>query len=307
MPLHLALLVVVAVAAFAIAAYAFLVGRYRSEVIGRTLPASPTTADSAALLLDIRGPKRGSRALRGLMALAPASWAENDALRSKLIQAGYDSPTAVLTYTTIRLVLLVALPLAVAPFLVGQPLPMVVLVGLWAVFAGWAIPVWYVNLRLSRRQEQVRRSVPDALDLLVVCIEAGVSLDAAILRVAREILRVHPVLATELLVVNRKTNAGVPRDQALRGLWERTGVEEVRALVSTMIQSDKWGTSIGTVLAVYAETLRRKRRQAVEKKAATVPLKMLFPLILFILPALFIVVMGPAVLQIPKLFHMAAP
>ena len=306
MPLHLAFLVVLAVAAFAIAAYAFLVDRYRSEVIGRTLPAAPTTADSAALLLDLRDAKRG-RTLRGLLALAPASWAENDALRTKLIQAGLDGPTAVLTYTTIRLVVLVSLPLAAAPFLVGQPTPIAVLVGLWSVFAGWAIPVWYVNLRLGRRQEQIRRSVPDALDLLVVCIEAGVSLDAAILRVAREILRVHPALATELLVVNRKTNAGVPRDQALRGLWERTGVEEVRALVSTMIQSDKWGTSIGQVLVVYAETLRRKRRQAVEKKAATVPLKMLFPLILFILPALFIVVMGPAVLQIPKLFHMGAP
>jgi tight adherence protein C len=87
-------------------------------------------------------------------------------------------------------------------------------------------------------------------------------------------------------------------------LWERTGVEEVRALVSTMIQSEKWGTSIGTVLQVYAETLRRKRRQAVEKKAATIPVKMLFPLIFFILPALFAVVMGPAVIQIPKLFKM---
>lgn len=303
MPLHLALLVVVAVAAFAVATYAFLVGRYRSEVIGRTLPASPSRTDSASLLLDLRGKKRG-RATRGLLALAPASWADNDALRNKLVQAGYDGPTAVLTYTTVRLVTLVALPLAVAPFLVGQSTMILVMLALWSLFAGWAIPVWYVNMKVARRQEQIRRSVPDALDLLVVCIEAGVSLDAAILRVAREILRVHPMLATELLVVNRKTNAGVPRDQALRGLWERTGVEEVRALVSTMIQSDKWGTSIGTVLAVYAETLRRKRRQEVEKKAATVPLKMLFPLILFILPALFIVVMGPAALQIPKLFHM---
>jgi tight adherence protein C len=122
--------------------------------------------------------------------------------------------------------------------------------------------------------------------------------------VARELSKVHPVLSSELMVVNRKSNAGVPREQALRGLWERTGVEEVRALISTMIQSEKWGTSIGTVLQVYAETLRRKRRQAIEKKAATIPVKMLFPLILFILPALFAVVMGPAVIQIPKLFKM---
>jgi tight adherence protein C len=201
-------------------------------------------------------------------------------------------------------ILLVALPLAVAPFAIGANVMMSVLLMAWAVIAGWALPVWYVHRRAYLRQERIRRSVPDALDLLVVCIEAGVSLDAAILRVARELSKVHPVLSSELMVVNRKSNAGVPREQALRGLWERTGVEEVRALISTMIQSEKWGTSIGTVLQVYAETLRRKRRQAIEKKAATIPVKMLFPLILFILPALFAVVMGPAVIQIPKLFKM---
>ena len=202
-----------------------------------------------------------------------------------------------------RVITLVALPLAVAPFVIGAKPMMAVLLMAWAVIAGWAIPVWYVHRGAYLRQERIRRSVPDALDLLVVCIEAGVSLDAAILRVARELSKVHPVLSSELMVVNRKTNAGVPREQALRGLWERTGVEEVRALISTMIQSEKWGTSIGTVLQVYAETLRRKRRQAIEKKAATIPVKMLFPLILFILPALFAVVMGPAVIQIPKLFN----
>jgi tight adherence protein C len=181
---------------------------------------------------------------------------------------------------------------------------MAVVIAGWSLLTGWALPVWYVNRKVFLRQERIRRSVPDALDLLVVCIEAGVSLDAAILRVARELTNVHPELSGELMVVNRKSNAGVPREQALRGLWDRTGVEEVRALVSTMIQSEKWGTSIGTVLQVYAETLRRKRRQAVEKKAATIPVKMLFPLILFILPALFAVVMGPAIIQIPKLFKM---
>jgi tight adherence protein C len=192
----------------------------------------------------------------------------------------------------------------VAP-LVAQREMSVMFFGLaWGLLAGWGLPVWYVNRRMYLRQERVKRSIPDSLDLLVVCIEAGVSLDAAILRVAREMNRVHPELSSELFVVNRKTNAGVPRDQALRGLWDRTGVDELRALVSTMIQSEKWGTSIGRVLQVYAETLRRKRRQAVEKKAATLPVKMLFPLILFILPALFAVVMGPAIIEIPKLFNM---
>ncbi len=108
----------------------------------------------------------------------------------------------------------------------------------------------------------------------------------------------HTDLAHELAVVNRKTNAGIPRDTALRSLWQRTGVEEMRALVSSMIQSEKWGTSIATVLRVSAETLRRKRRQTAEKKAKQAPLKMTFPLVLFILPALFIVIMGPALVQV---------
>ena len=144
----------------------------------------------------------------------------------------------------------------------------------------------------------MRRSVPDALDLLVVCVEAGVSLDAAILRVAREITLAHPELARELSVVNRLTNAGMPREAALRGLWQRTGVEDLRALVASLIQSEKWGTSVATVLRVSAETLRRKRRQYAEKKAKMAPLKMTFPLLFFILPALFVVILGPAIVQI---------
>lgn len=303
MPLSLIVLIVLAVGAFAVAAYSLLVWRYRSEVIGRAAGEVVGAADGARISIDLRDLRRGGLGAR-LQSLVPASWGEDEAARVKLVRAGYDSPTAPLTYITARVIFLVALLVAVAPFVIGStPAVTALLVG-WSLVAGWALPIWYVNRRVYLRKERIRRSVPDALDLLVVCIEAGVSLDAAILRVARELGSVHRELSGELLVVNRKSNAGVPREQALRGLWDRTGVEEVRALVSTMVQSEKWGTSIGTVLQVYAETLRRKRRQAVEKKAATIPVKMLFPLILFILPALFAVVMGPAVIQIPKLFQM---
>jgi tight adherence protein C len=300
MPISLILLIILAVGALAVAAYSLLVWRYRSAMIGR---AAMGGVEGGRITIDLRDARRGGIGAR-LQSLLPASWGEDEQMRLKLVRAGYDSPTAPLTYVTARVIVLVALPLAVAPFALGAKPMMAMLFMAWAAIAGWVIPVWYVNRRAYLRQERIRRSVPDALDLLVVCIEAGVSLDAAILRVARELSKVHRELSAELLVVNRKTNAGVPREQALRGLWERTGVEEVRALISTMIQSEKWGTSIGTVLQVYAETLRRKRRQAIEKKAATIPVKMLFPLILFILPALFAVVMGPAIIQIPKLFKM---
>ncbi len=175
-------------------------------------------------------------------------------------------------------------------------------IGVSAAFFGLLLPVLYLTRTVRKRRERIRRSLPDALDLLVVCVEAGISLDAALLRVAKDMVYVHPELSRELLIVNRKTNAGVTREAALRGLWDRTGVEEVRSLVSSLIQSEKWGTSSSRVLRVSAETLRRKRRFAAEKKAATAPLKMLIPMALLIFPALFVVILGPAVMQIVGAF-----
>jgi tight adherence protein C len=133
-------------------------------------------------------------------------------------------------------------------------------------------------------------------------VEAGVSLDSAILRVARDMATTHPDLSSEFLIVNRRVNAGIPRERALQGLWERTGLEDLRGLVSSMVQSEKWGTSIAKVLRINAETLRRKRKQAAEKKAAEAGLKMMFPLMLFLLPALFVVILGPAAMSIATNF-----
>jgi tight adherence protein C len=168
---------------------------------------------------------------------------------------------------------------------------------------GYVIPVYYLTRAVRIRQEKIRRSLPDTLDLLVVCVEAGISLDAAILRVAKELISVHPELAGELIVVNQKNNAGMSREDALRGMWERTGVEELRTLISSLIQSEKWGSSSSRTLRVSSETLRRKRRQAAERRAATAPVKMVVPMGLLIFPALFIVILGPAVLNIVASFR----
>jgi tight adherence protein C len=227
---------------------------------------------------------------------------DDEALNSKLIQAGFDGTGMAAAYFVIRLASMVLLPLTAVLFVPRDQFALYVLGVVTAVVLGLLLPVALLDRTIRLRQERIRRSVPDALDLLVVCVEAGVSLDAAVLRVARELLLVHPDLAHELSVVNRMTNAGVPREQALRGLWQRTGVEDIRALVSSLIQSEKWGTSVATVLRVAAETLRRKRRQLAEKKAKQAPLKMTFPLLFFILPALFAVIMGPAVATIIKEF-----
>ncbi len=227
---------------------------------------------------------------------------ENEALNTKLTQAGYDSPTAAAIYFLLRLSSMVLFPLITLLIIPRTDFRLYVLGLLVSVIVGYILPVAMLDRTIRLRQERIRRGVPDALDLMVVCVEAGVSLDAAILRVAREVRLVHTDLAHELHVVNRLTNAGVPRESALRGLWQRTGVEDIRALVSSLIQSEKWGTSVATVLRVAAETLRRKRKQYAEKKAKQAPLKMTFPLLFFILPALFIVIMGPAVATIVKEF-----
>jgi tight adherence protein C len=227
---------------------------------------------------------------------------ENEELQHKLIQAGFESPSAPAFYFLFRVSSMVLLPLVALVVIPRTQFTLFVMSMALGVFLGMILPVAMLDRLVRLRQDSIKRSVPDALDLLVVCVEAGTSLDAAILRVAKELRLAHPDLAHELAVVNRLTNAGMPRDEALRGLWKRTGVLDIRALVSSLIQSEKWGTSIATVLRVAAETLRRKRRQDAEKRAKMAPLKMTFPLLFFILPALFAVILGPAVVQIIQEF-----
>ncbi len=293
------LLVGIAVGGLGLAVYLGMAGRERRQILGRAAIGTAQRGETVVLSPD----EALGGATQLIASLAPDSWRENDELNNRLIQAGWDSPTAPLTYITARIVLLVSIPLVTLPLIMGLDSVLMLLLLAWALAAGYVMPIWYLKRAVYRRQETIRRSIPDTLDLLVVCVEAGVSLDSAILRVARDLRNTHPEISKELMVVTRKTNAGVPRAQALRGLFDRTGVEEVRSLVSTMIQSEKWGTSIGRVLIVYAETLRRKRRQAVEKKAATIPLKMMFPLVMLILPALFIIIMGPAVMLIGQMMR----
>ena len=296
MPIQLIFLLGFFVLAVIVGGAALIANAQRRAVLARA-GVGDDPSSSAIVLKPVREQK--SRGLRQwVVETFPVQTADDAASQEKLVQAGFDTPTAPATYFFLRVVSFVMLP--VLAFAFGPRssyFAWVFSVGA-ALFCGWIIPMGVLDRLIRQRQERIRRSVPDALDLMVVCVEAGVSLDAAVLRVAREIRLAHVDLAHELAVVNRKTNAGIPRENALRSLWQRTGVEELRTLVSSMIQSEKWGTSIATVLRVAAETLRRKRRQTAEKKAKQAPLKMTFPLVLFILPALFIVIMGPALVQI---------
>ena len=297
MPIQLIILLVVIVLAVIVGGAALIGSIQRRAVLARAGVGEDGLSNSTVVLRPARDSQ--SRGLRQwLLDTFPGPTADDAASQEKLVQAGFDTPTAPATFFFARVVSFVILPVLAIAFGPRTSFFVYALSIAFAVFAGWIIPMGFLDRLVRQRQERIRRSVPDALDLMVVCVEAGVSLDAAILRVSREIRLGHTDLAHELSVVNRKTNAGIPRDTALRSLWQRTGVEELRTLVSSMIQSEKWGTSIATVLRVSAETLRRKRRQVAEKKAKQAPLKMTFPLVLFILPALFIVIMGPALVQV---------
>lgn len=297
MPILLIVLIVVGVAGAAVAVWVQLQEKSRREVVDRALGTSGTAEVRRAIRRG--GSADAADTLKArMLRKAPSIWAENRTIQHRLVQAGYDTPTAPLAYSLARVVVLVALPL-LAFLLIPRTtfFQMIVVVG-GAAFVGLMGPPFFLLRRVSARQDRIRKALPDALDLLVVCVEAGISLDAAILRVARDLTFVHPDLAAELLVVSRKMNAGMTREEALRGLWDRTGVEDVRVLVASLVQSEKWGSSSSRVLRVSAETLRRKRRHAAEKRAATAPLKMIVPMAIFIFPALFIVILGPAVIQI---------
>jgi tight adherence protein C len=295
--LFLFALIIIAVIAAAVALGLQMREKSRQEIVDRTLGITSHSEVRRAIRKGLGGEEENSLRAR-MLRKAPSIWAQNETVQQRLIKAGYDGPVAPLVYSMLRVTALAALPILAFVLVPKESFFKVLVAMSAAALVGLILPPFVLFRLEARRQEFIKRSLPDALDLLVVCVEAGISLDAAILRVARDLTYVHPDLASELLVVSRKTNAGMTREDALRGLWDRTGVDEVRALVASLLQSEKWGSSSSRVLRVSAETLRRKRRQTAERKAATAPLKMVVPMALFIFPALFVVILGPAVIQI---------
>jgi tight adherence protein C len=221
--------------------------------------------------------------------------------RQWMMYAGIRHQNAVSVFIAGRLVL--AVSLGFAGFLgmavlsqTGFTLPLMTMWLITAMLAllGWMAPFFYVDGRVKARQTAISKSLPDMLDLLVVCVEAGLGLNQALVRVSDEIDRISPEMSDELTVVNLEIRAGTPRDEALRHLGERTGVDDVRSLTSMLLQTDRFGTSIAEALRVHAETLRSKRMQKAEEAAAKTTVKMLFPLIFFIFPSIFVVLVGPA-------------
>ncbi len=301
MTLSLIILILVAVGGMAAAVVALLVDIRRRDALRRAAGQVGTFDETfRSVLIDARRGLTDSPIER-LITTMGNWWKPDSKTESDLVRAGLDGPTAAVTWGAVRVAAVVVLPL-LAFFVPTRSINETMLLVLSAAVTGYVLPSLYLARTLRLRQERIVRSLPDVMDLLVLCVEAGLGFDAAVLRVAREMQNAHPDIASELLLINRKVNAGVTREEALRAAYARTGVEELRILVQHMIQSERLGTSVGKVLRVYGQTLRVKRKQNAERKAATAPLKMTIPMAFLILPALFIVILGPAVLQIIKLF-----
>lgn len=218
------------------------------------------------------------------------------AMRRGLQRAGMYQPVALRVYLSAKLVLLSAGLLG--GLLAGQWIGMVMLGVSAGAIAGYLLPTMWLKSRTKEHQNLLSLGLADALDLMVVCIEAGLTIDAAMQRVARELSAVHPRLARELEVVHLESRVGVPRPDALRNLGSRTGSGELQSLASVLIQAERFGTSIAHTLRVHGESLRSRRRIAAEEMAAKASVKMTLPLVLCILPATFILLAGPTVLAL---------
>jgi len=240
--------------------------------------------------------------------IIPTEGWQTSGLQKQLVHAGYRSTEA--QYVLLGTKLFSG---AVAPLITGMgwsiydPLlrltdPLTVLVLVLAGFIGFFLPDYILTKMIEKRRIRLLEGFPDALDMLVVCVEAGLGLDAAISRVASELRLSHADLAAELELNSLETRAGKSRDESLRSLSERMGIEEVQAMVTLLIQADKFGTSVGTALRSYSEEMRIKRIQRAREKAAKLPVQMLFPVMVFIFPALFLVILGPAVVSISNNF-----
>jgi tight adherence protein C len=219
-------------------------------------------------------------------------------LAYKLTLAGFRKPEHVEIYTAVKL-LLPVVGIVVGTFF-GSNLVTAVLVG---AVGGFFLPDLTLSYLVTRRQTAIRMALPDALDLLVICMEAGLGIDQAMVRVGEEMEITAPSLAEEFQIINREQRAGKPRLDAWRSMAERLDIDFVRQFVTMLVQTERFGTPIAHALGVFADTLRSHRMQAAEEVAAKTGVKLLFPLVLFIFPSIFVVALGPAIISIHKMFQ----
>lgn len=290
MALALTILVFLSVAAivfsFGAAAYA------PSSLIGARLRALGWQRSQAVEKPALK--ERLEQALDPLSKAIPLSPTDVSRTRRWLIQAGYRDPKHLTIYVGSRLVCgVVALVAVLAASGFSSP---ILLVSVTAF--GFFAPRFALKRKIQNRQRRIKLGLPDALDLTVICVEAGLALDQAMMRVGQDLHHAHPELSEEFHLVNLEMRAGKPRAEALRNLVDRTGVDDIRSLVGTLIQTDRFGTSVAQALRVHSDSLRTERRQRAEEQAAKTTIKMVIPLVLFVLPSIIFVTLGPAVIQL---------
>ena len=288
MELALTILVFVTVAAAIFSFGAAVV--MPTSVLGARLRSLGTRPQSQVEKAPIK--ERIEQALSPLSKAIPLSPAEANKSRAWLMQAGYREARHETIYFGLRVFCAIAgLLLVVLATGVDSPY---LLIGIPAL--GFLLPRFVLKRMIRERQRRIRVGLADALDLTVICVEAGLSLDQAMSRVGQDLRYAHPDLSDEFYLVNLEMRAGKPRPEALRNLADRTGVDDIRALVGVLIQTDRFGTSVAQALRVHSDALRTERRQRAEEQAAKTTIKMIPALVVFVLPSMFFVTLGPAVI-----------
>jgi len=302
---QIAFLTLVFVATFAVVVWLF--GRATRTATDRRLKdvVGQAPGDASLGVGNARWVERVNRATKPLARLSlPDAGYESSALRRRFMNAGIRQAGAPMAYFGLKTALALGLPLIAFAALALARSPLsgthLLLVLLASSTFGYYLPNYVLAKAIKRRQREIFEDFPDAVDLMTVCMEAGLGTEAALNKVADEIVHKSPELSDELRLVNLELRAGAPRDQALRNLALRTGVDEVQGFVTMIIQAGRFGTSIAQSLRVHSDSVRTLRRQRAEETAAKVPLKLLFPLIFCIFPALMLVIMGPAVIQMVR-------
>jgi tight adherence protein C len=259
-------------------------------------PAGPSLANEPMSLVGVEV----SPAAKKARSFVPKSPKEMGRIELMMAGAGYYSSWAATVYALAQMIL----PLAIIAFAVARfgTSSTTLVFGALAAALGYYAPDLWLARAIEARKKEISDGLPDAIDLLIVCIESGSGIDQALGRVAEELAIAYPALAREMDMIATETRAGKPRLEAFRNFAERTKVEDVRSLVAMLIQTDRFGTSIGQALRTHADTSRTKRRQRAEEKAAKLGVKMLFPLVFCIFPAFYLVVIGPSIIRIFREF-----
>lgn len=236
--------------------------------------------------------------------LVPANPADVGILQKRLLSAGIRNPRALRLLYGVKVILAITLTAITTGVLYGFSLQddMAPFQILAAAGIGWAGPNFMVSRMAAKRQLEIKRGLPNALDMLVICVESGLGLDQALMQVSKELRNAHPEITEEFAVLNLEIRAGKRRTEALHNLGERVGVDELKKMVGVLVQADKFGTSISQTLRNFSDFMRVQRRQEAEEMAAKVGVKLVFPIFFFILPSLFFVTVGPMMVRVMRDF-----